>query len=322
MNLVKDIEIIKVNNKYGLKNNIKDDMILSPIYDLIKKWEHSDSYYFSTGEHDIPDIPEMYIIMKNNKIGFANESGLVVEPTYDSISEEDFVYDEKLYPVFVAVKNGYCAYIDKYGKPLTEFIYKDVKFPIISPLAHVLNKNGIEEYISLISGKTFFSNKENKYIISTTSRTHMTMLIDGKRYKVFDKDGNIVADFLNNKELNSHPVRYLNEKLLVYLINTEISKKLYKFGLLDHSGKVLTDAKYSEVKAILGTSTVLCKNLVGELEELVDENGVVLKSKMKNVHSLNGNNIDGYIIPPLVYWKEDEDPTDINKCILVDENFL
>ncbi len=322
MHLVEDIEIIKKDNKYGLKNNIKGQIILEPIYDLIEKWEHSDSYYFVSNPDEEPDIPDMYVIIKNHKIGFADGNGIVVEPIYDDILDEQFVYREKLYPVFVAKKDKKYGYIDKYGKQLTEFIYNDVDFPLISPIAHVLNKNGMDEYLSLSSGKTFFSNPTTKDITASISPNHVAMLIESKRYKVFDKDGNCIADFLNNKKLNSAPIRYLNEKLLMYFAETEVSDGMYKIGLVDYFGKVLTDIKYSHIQAITGTTTVLGANLVGGLNELIDENGKVLLSKMKNAISWEGEDNEGRLISPISYWKEDDDPTDIDKCIQVDESII
>ena len=322
MHLVEDIEIIKKDNKYGLKNNIKGQIILEPIYDLIEKWEHSDSYYFVTNPDDEPDIPDMYVIIKNHKIGFADGNGIVVEPIYDNILDEQFVYREKLYPVFVAKKDKKYGYIDKYGKQLTEFIYKDIQFPLNSPIAHVLNQNGKEEFINVSTGKTFFSCNTKKHIVSSISNNHLAMLIDNKRYKIFDLEGNCIVDFLNNKELNSAPIRYLNEKLLIYFTETEVGSSMYKVGLINYSGKILTDAKYSHIQAITGTTCVLGTNLVGGLNELIDENGKVLLSKMKNAISWEGEDDKGRLICPLSYWKEDDDPTDIDKCIQVDESFI
>jgi len=46
----------------------------------------------------------MYVIIKDRKIGFANETGVVVKPTYDDILDENFLYHEKLYPAFAAIK--------------------------------------------------------------------------------------------------------------------------------------------------------------------------------------------------------------------------
>lgn len=322
MHLVEDIEIIKKDNKYGLKNNIKGQIILEPIYDLIEKWEHSDSYYFVTNPDDEPDIPDMYVIIKNHKIGFADGNGIVVEPIYDDILDEQFVYREKLYPAFVAIKDKKYGYIDKYGKQLTEFIYKDIQFPLNSPIAHVLNQNGKEEFINVSTGKTFFSCNTKKQIVSSISNNHLAMLIDNKRYKIFDLDGNCIVDFLNNKELNSDPIRYLNEKLLMYFTETEVGSSMYKVGLINYSGKILTDAKYSHIQAITGTTTVLGTNLVGSLNELIDENGKVLLSKMKNAISWEGEDNEGRLISPISYWKEDDDPTDIDKCLQVDESII
>ena len=322
MHLVEDIEIIKKDNKYGLKNNIKGQIILEPIYDLIEKWEHSDSYYFVSNPDEEPDIPDMYVIIKNHKIGFADGNGIVVEPIYDDILDEQFVYREKLYPAFVAKKDKKYGYIDKYGKQLTEFIYKDIQFPLNSPIAHVLNQNGKEEFINVCTGKTFLSCKPEKQIISSVAGNHLAMLIDDKRYKIFDLDGNCIVDFLNNKELNSAPIRYLNEKLLMYFTETEVGSSMYKVGLINYSGKILTDAKYSHIQAITGTTCVLGTNLVGSLNELIDENGKVLLSKMKNAISWEGEDNEGRLISPISYWKEDDDPTDIDKCIQVDENLI
>lgn len=323
MRLVENIEVLKnKENKFGLKNKLEGKIILEPIYDLIEKWEHSDSYYFCTNENDTPDIPDLYVIIKDKKIGFADKNGIVVEPTYDNLLDEQFTYMEKLYPAFVAVKDDLYGYIDKFGKPLTEFIYKDVDFPLIGPIAHVLNKNGMNEYISLESGKTFFSNSEDKKVTASVTKNHAVLLIDGKRYKVFDKEGNCIADFLNNKELDSAPIRYLNEKLLMYFRETEAGCNLYKIGLVDYTGKVLTELKYSDVSAISGTTTVLGTNLVGGLEELLDKNGKAVMSKMKNVTNWQGMDEEGRLIPPLVYWDEDDDPTDIDKCIQLDEKLL
>lgn len=323
MYLVEDIEIIKnKENKFGLKNNLEGTTILEPAYDLIEKWEHSDSYYFSSGEHDIPDIPELYIIIKDKKIGFADKNGIVVEPTYDNLLDENFTYYEKLYPAFVAVKDDLYGYIDKCGKPLTDFIYKDVDFPLIGPIAHVLNKNGMNEYISLESGKTFFSNSTDKNVIASVTKTHVAMLIECKRYKVFDKTGTCIADFLNNQELNSASIRYLNEKLLMYFKETEAGCNLYKIGLVDYTGQILTELKYSDISAIIGTNSVVGTNIVGGLEELIDKNGKILITKMKNVTSWQGVDEECRLIPPLVYWNENDDPTDIDKCIQVDEKLL
>ena len=322
MHLVEDIEIIKKDNKYGLKNNIKGQIILEPIYDLIEKWEHSDSYYFVSNPDEEPDIPDMYVIIKNHKIGFADGNGIVVEPIYDNILDEQFVYREKLYPVFVAKKDKKYGYIDKYGKQLTEFIYKDIQFPLNSPIAHVLNQNGKEEFINVCTGKIFSSCKPEKQIISSVAGNHLAMFIDDKRYKIFDLDGNCIVDFLNNKELNSAPIRYLNEKLLMYFTETEVGSSMYKVGLINYSGKILTDAKYSHIQAITGTTCVLGTNLVGGLNELIDENGKVLLSKMKNAISWEGEDNEGRLISPISYWKEDDDPTDIDKCIQVDESII
>lgn len=323
MHLVEDIEIIKnKDGKYGLKNNLEGATILEPTYDFIEKWEHSDSYYLSSGDHDIPDIPELYVIMKDKKIGFANKNGVVVEPTYDNLLAEEFVYADKLYPVFVAMKGDLYGYIDKYGKPLTDFVYKDVEFPLIGPIVHVLNKNGINEYISLESGKTFFSNAADKNVTASVTKTHVTMLIEGKRYKIFDKAGNCIADFLNNQKLNSAPIRYLNEKLLMYFKETDAGCNLYKIGLVDYAGKVLIGTKYSNIRAIADKTTVIGTNLVGGLDELIDENGKVLLSKIQNVTSWQDVDEDDRLIPPLVYWNEADDTADIDKCIQVDENLL
>ena len=323
MHIVEDIEIIKnKDGKFGLKNNLKGQTILDPIYDNIEKWEHSDSYYFPSGNDNEPEIPDMFIIVKDNKIGFADENGVTVEPRYDNILTEDFLYQEKLYPAFVAIIDEHYGYIDMYGKPLTQFIYDDVDFPLISPIAHVLNKNGMDEYLSLSSGKTFFSNPTTKDITASISQSHVAMLIEGKRYKVFDKDGNCIADFLNNEKLNSAPIRYLNEKLLMYFAETEVSSGMYKIGLADYSGKVLTDIKYSHIQAITGTTTVLGTNLVGGLNELIDENGKVLLSKMKHTISWDGEDNEGRLIFPLSYWLENDDPTDIDKCLQVDESII
>lgn len=321
MHLVEDIEVFKnKENKFGLKNNINGKIILEPTYDLIEKWEHSDSYYFCTNENDSPDIPDLYVIIKDKKIGFADENGVVVEPTYDNILDEQFIYREKLYPVFVAVKDDLYGYIDKFGKPLSEFIYENLDFPLIGPIAHVLNKNGMNKYISLESGKTFFANPATKNITASISQNHVVMLIEGNRYKVFDKDGNCVADFLNNENLNSAPIRYLNEKLLMYFKETKHDN--YKIGLVNYTGKILTKAKYAHVQAITGTTSVLGTNQVGGLNELIDENGKVLLSKMKNAISWDGEDNEGRLIFPLVYWKDGDDPTDIDKCIQLDENLI
>ena len=323
MHIVEDIEITKgKDGKFGLKNNLKGKIILDPIYDNIEKWEHSDSYYFPSGNDNEPEIPDMFIIIKDDKIGFADENGITVEPIYDNILTEDFLYQEKLYPVFVAIIDEHYGYIDMYGKPLTQFIYDDVDFPLVSPIAHVLNKNGMDEYISLTSGKTFFSSPTSKDITASITQAHVAFLIESKRYKVFDKDGNCVADFLNNNKLNSSPIRYLNEKLLMYFDITDIKSSLYKIGLIDHTGKILTDIKYSEVKAIQGTTTVLCRNLVGNLMELVNSKGEVVLTRMKNAISWTGVNGENRLIPPISYWNEDDDPTDVDKCIEVDNVLL
>lgn len=322
MHKVEDIEIIKRNKKYGLKNNITGKIILEPIYDLIEKWKHSDSYYFVSNPNEVVDIPDMYVIIKDKKIGFANEEGVVVEPIYDDLLGEDFVYQEKLYPVFVAVKDEKYAYIDKYGKPLTEFIYDDVDFPVIGPIAHVLNTNGMDEYLSLFSGKTFFSNPTSKDVVASVTPKHVAMLIENNRYKVFDQDGNCIVDFVNNENLNSAPIRYLNEKLLMYFAETEVSSGLYKIGLIDYQGNILTDMKYAQVKAITGTTTVLGTNLVGGLDELIDEKGNILLSKMQNTISLNGFDEEGRLISPLFYWEVGEAPMDFDKCLQVDEKLL
>ena len=131
-----------------------------------------------------------------------------------------------------------------------------------------------------------------------------------------------IVDFLNNKELNSAPIRYLNEKLLMYFTETEVGSSMYKVGLINYSGKILTDAKYSHIQAITGTTCVLGTNLVGGLNELIDENGKVLLSKMKNAISWEGEDNEGRLISPISYWKEDDDPTDIDKCIQVDESII
>ena len=319
MRILEKYEIVKQDGKYGLKY-YDGSFVLEPIYDLIEKWVHSGSYYLCSGDYDIYDIPELYIVIKDKKIGFADTPGIVVKPEYDNLLREDFMYSEALYPVFVAEKNGLYGYIDKYGKPITDFIYKDVEFPLIGPIAHVVRKNEIGEFISLLSGKTFF--ETHNAIISGTSRTHIVLLIDNKRYKIFDKHGNAVADFLNNDKLNSCPVRYVNDKLLMYFIETNVKFYPYKIGLLDYTGKILTDTKYSNVTAIAGTSKVVCTNLLGDLDEIVDENGNIMLSQIKNVQSFNGLNFEGMLIPPLVYWNAEDDPTDFTKCLTINDSII
>lgn len=108
----------------------------------------------------------------------------------------------------------------------------------------------------------------------------------------------------------------------MYFDITDIKSSLYKIGLIDHTGKILTDIKYSEVKAIQGTTTVLCRNLVGNLMELVNSKGEVVLTRMKNAISWTGVNGENRLIPPISYWNEDDDPTDVDKCIEVDNVLL
>ena len=135
-------------------------------------------------------------------------------------------------------------------------------------------------------------------------------------------DGNCIADFLNNEKLNSAPIRYLNEKLLMYFKENKSGNGNYQIGLIDYTGKVLTDTKYAHIQAITRTTSVLCTNQAGGLNELIDENGKILLSKMKNAISWDGEDNEGRLIFPLSYWLKDDDPTDIDKCIQVDESII
>ena len=321
MHLVEDIEIISDDGKFGLKNNLKGEIILEPEYNLIEKWEHSHSYYFVSKPNEDPEIPDLYVIIKNNKIGFADENGIVVEPAYDNLLDEKFMYQEKLHPIFVASKGNLYGYIDKYGKPLTDFIYKDVDFPLIGPIAHVLRQDGVDEFISLSSNKVLYSNVNHSIRNFSVTKSHVVLMFEN-RYKVIDKDGNVITEFLNNKNLNGAGVRYLNEKLLMNFDETDVKTNFYKIGLLDYSGNILTDMKYSEIKPIAGTSTVLCTNTLGSLDELVNEKGQVLKTKMNNCISWNGVDDEDKLIPPLYYWNEGEDNSNPETCIEVDNNLL
>jgi len=177
----------------------------------------------------------------------------------------------------------------------------------------------MDEYISLSSGKTICSNPTSKDITASITNSHLAMLIEGKRYKVYDKDEKTVADFLNNKELNSAPIRYLNEKLLMYFSETEDG---HIIGLANYNGKVLTDIKYSDITAVAGTTSVIATDYESGLSELVNEGGKILQIKMNNVTSWNGVDNEGRLIPPLVYWKENDDTTDVDKCIQLNEKML
>ena len=43
---------------------------------------------------------------------------------------------------------------------------------------------------------------------------------------------------------------------------------------------------------------------------------------MKNAISWEGEDNEGRLISPISYWKEDDDPTDIDKCLQVDESII
>ena len=67
MRILEKYEIVKQDGKYGLKY-YDGSFVLEPIYDLIEKWVHSGSYYLCSGDYDIYDIPELYIVIKDKKI--------------------------------------------------------------------------------------------------------------------------------------------------------------------------------------------------------------------------------------------------------------
>ncbi len=290
------------DGKLGIVN-IQGEFVIEPDYDVIVPWTHNKQGNYRNQEK----LPNLYLICKNRKIGIASTKEVLVEPIYDNCYEEDFDFANDLYPAFVMQKDGYDGYVDKYGKALSDFTYVSVQYPLTSPIAEVYDKNNIQQFINIETGKVIYTNNKEKPNFFNVSHNHLS-IFDGRIYRVYDFKGNIIAEFLNNKELKSADIRYLNEKLLAYYKVSECIKDgipvyTVKVGLLTYSGKVLTDMKYQDIQAISNTTTVLCSCMVGRLFELVDENANILMSKMACAGSCVSNLDDeGKILPPIMYF--------------------
>lgn len=107
--------IIKVNNKYGLKDN-KGKIIVKPLYDEIQESSYG-----------------LFVIIKNNKLGLIDNNGkILVRPRYDyGFLEYDFGFSDGLAAVIEKTKDGSinCLYVDKMGNEVldpTKFGYSTV----------------------------------------------------------------------------------------------------------------------------------------------------------------------------------------------------
>lgn len=98
--------IIKVNKKYGLKNN-NGKIIIRPIYDNIQKTSY-----------------DLFVIIKNNKLGLIDSNGkILVNPKYRTDYDSyKLKFSDGVAAVIKSGKDiwGSCTYIDKTGTEILE----------------------------------------------------------------------------------------------------------------------------------------------------------------------------------------------------------
>lgn len=142
---------IKVNNKYGLKDN-KGKIIIKPFYDEIQETSYG-----------------LFVIVKNKKLGLVDNNGrILIRPKYEyGFLEYDFGFSDGLAAVIKKTKRGSieCAYIDKTGKEVldpTKFGYSTVQDWAYGSCSHFS-----EGLTSVIAGGNDYGyiNKTGKMVI-------------------------------------------------------------------------------------------------------------------------------------------------------------
>lgn len=110
------VSIIKINNKYGLKNK-NGKIVIAPTYDELYKTSY-----------------ELIVAIKNNKLGLIDKYGnILINPKYEAnLLEYHFEFSDGLAAVIKKEKDdsNNCIYIDKTGKEVldpTKFGYSTVQ---------------------------------------------------------------------------------------------------------------------------------------------------------------------------------------------------
>lgn len=286
-----DTSLIKTkNSKYGLKNN--DNSVLLPLFDKVEPWKNC---YVSENR---------YLIYKDDKTGVAGEHSVLTQPVYNFIDNFDLVLTEfNPYNAHIASKDGYYGYIDGDGKPLSGFEYLDLKFPLTNKIGSGINRNfnGLE-FINLETGKIIYSDINNKIVYYSTNFEYLCIYLNNNSYKVINSDGEIISEFIGNKNLNSAYIAYLNEKVLQY--GHTYSQDNIRCGLTDFQGNTLTETIYRKIIPVKDTDLLVCECLFGNKSEITDSEGNVIIKDIYWIYTPFPN--DGYERLPISYWKNQD----------------
>lgn len=292
--------IRKKGKTYGLID--KDgNFTVFPIYDSIKAWYHGYTYFDSYDDDNIPQIPQRYLIYKSGKVGVAGRYKVYTPPIYDLISLKEYTTLGRTYPAWVAQKNGLYGYIDNDGNPLCDFIYSEVDFPCRSVIGFGIRHDTENiDFINLKTKKIILNIPNNEYRSSSPLFNHLVTLTCDEKYRVYDENGKLLKEFGNNDKLNSAEVSYLNDKVLQYS-GLYDKKQRKRFGLVDYSGNIITEAVYREIMPYNDSDILLGASVFGEKFEILNSNGEVIKS---NLYAAGGSryNEDGTWSLPIIYW--------------------
>lgn len=299
-----EISLIKEKDgKFGIVDAY-GNFVVQPIYDKIEPWGYqTQEEFFSVRQYK----ENLYLVELNGKYGIASESKIIKEPVFDDITTGS-KYVDRSYSYFEASKDGKYGYVDEHGNTVIDFIYADVDVPFSLKLTlaktfddhiHFINlKTQSVVYDVAIENIANFTIEHNRICILTNS---------DNKYHLLDADGKILSEFENTKETDGKRFAYFNDALL----ESPDDETALLYNL---QGKLLEfSEKYRSFESVSGTTNFLA-HLGYSKSEMLDIDGKVLLSNMKDAYCL-GNDEDDLGYPPVCYYTEgdnEEKDTDIS----------
>lgn len=291
----KRIIVIK-NNKYGVIDRI-GNTIVKPIYLSISNYDNGiailkdydgysliniNGHVITKEKYDLMvKINDYYMVAKNNKYGYINNSGEIIIPLiYDYIGE----YSTNLIPI---KNNNKYGFINAYNKLIINTIYDNICKVGNEYIGLIKKDNGVEKEQIINKEENIVSDlPEDTYIFNSSDNLLIAnkLINENTLTGCIDLSGNTIIPFIYD---NIRPFKQ----------NIAIAKLNNKYGVIDKNNNIIVDFKYDEISNFYNGHAITKNNNLDKYGLIDSKGNTILPEVFNNIILLNDNKVyvEGYI---------------------------